>query len=492
VARILQEFKPDWMRKVQARLKTAGLPSAWINGLIDRGDFNVYEDTDLNSKEHDAVYTQTVGNLALASKFFAPRQGGALVPGATSDRKGLDPDLLSPSDFGVLVHELFHYWYDKKVWWTDWKMDWFDSTGTNEEEIGLFIQNIVTAADTGSLTGSTYPGIFSQVSDPNNLVTLQQLWGDFTTAIPGGSPVIPVIPKAPVPPPSVMPGGAMPVPGASTAAVPSSGAVNAPAGPEPARLTTPSASGSGKAAQAVPAEHQEIAPAGPGRPSGGGTPTPTPPAPSPPGDPLPYVDPKLGGTSPEPVTLPKHSIVEDLTSDSLQPGNAPAVEDTSLVGRYVGLFNELAGWVKAALALALVLLLSGVAFFVVTHGTSAPSALRWELPPPGAVITMDPQTCDMTLHYVWRIVGDASQLEGKTATATAIGPGLQHTYATTVKGGQMEFNATSPGSAWSSGPTNGCQVAGGGSVTWEMTLTTVGSLHATPNGPTDLARGALR
>ncbi len=104
--------------------------------------------------------------------------------------------------------------------------------------------------------------------------------------------------------------------------------------------------------------------------------------------------------------------------------------------------------------------------------------MRCELVNPSSTITLDPATCDQNLDYIFRIIGNAAPFEGKTATVTAIGPGLQPTYSTTVKGSQMEFKTKSPGSAWSSSPSSGC--AGNG--TWQMKLATVGSLRAYPDG----------
>jgi hypothetical protein len=212
----------------------------------------------------------------------------------------------------------------------------------------------------------------------------------------------------------------------------------------------------------------------------------------------------------ENITLPEHSIVEDITSDPPQPDygvqfvdpemelprrrtadlvtspdvaeQPPAAAETSLVDRYLGLFNELEGWVKALTVLTICVLFFGtIAFFVFTHGsahksTTAASTVMYEQLTSSAVSTLDPSTCNMNLDYVWKIIGDAAPLEGKTATATATGPGLQHTYTTTVKGGQMEFKATAPGSAWSTGPGNGCSSASGQG--WELKLATVGNLHA--------------
>jgi len=185
------------MRKVQARLKKCGMPSRWIDDIVAKGEFNVYEDTALNGLTYDALYHRTAGYLDLASRFFAPRPGGPLMPGTTSDRKGLDPDTLSAEDFGIVVHELFHYWYDKCIWFYRWWMDSMFSDGPNEEDIGHFIQEVTALADAGGLNKDTYEAKVSIVTNTDNLVTLQKLWGDFTTAVPGGTVVVPP-PRAPV------------------------------------------------------------------------------------------------------------------------------------------------------------------------------------------------------------------------------------------------------------------------------------------------------
>jgi hypothetical protein len=112
----------------------------------------------------------------------------------------------------------------------------------------------------------------------------------------------------------------------------------------------------------------------------------------------------------------------------------------------------------------------------VTHG------LRYEEVNPGSATNMDPSTCDLKFDDIRKIDGDASALEGQTATVTTTGP-LQPTYTATVTAGRMEFKATVPGSVWSTGPANGCQRKGGDTAQWGLKLATVAPARVSGRHP---------
>jgi hypothetical protein len=111
---------------------------------------------------------------------------------------------------------------------------------------------------------------------------------------------------------------------------------------------------------------------------------------------------------------------------------------------------------------------------------AAAQALRYDLLNQNDDIKLDAASCDLILHPIWKIIGDAGPLEGKPATATITGS-LQRTFTTTVKGGRIEVSATLPSALWSKGPEGGCAPTNP-QFTYTLALATVGSLHTYPDG----------
>ena len=96
-------------------------------------------------------------------------------------------------------------------------------------------------------------------------------------------------------------------------------------------------------------------------------------------------------------------------------------------------------------------------------------------------MTVDPATCDRTLHFDLTLLGDyVDALEGTTAVISTIGPGLQPEYETTVTGGRVVVDATATGASYGGDPARACGV----NAQWTGLLTSVDGIPTiTPDPP---------